>query len=201
VAPEAQTLLYSSVRRAEPCPWPRCTRYYTRLNLTRSLRLVDQARKGRGSPEGICQRTAVAVRPTPVGQRIQPRFARGEERNKITVQKIVEFFRCIVRQQDARTLLVGRHPKQRILPADLGDEVVPNPTMTLALKQRMSDRFLDTRGATPALHIRRPTLPPRNHTVFTRRQLMRTKTQLRLEHPSMTQTNGTFTCSFDSSHP
>ena len=95
----------------------------------------------------------MAVRPTPVGQRIQPRFARGEERNKITVQKleIVEFFRCIVRQQDARPLLVGRHPKQRILPADLGDEVVPNPTMTLALKQRMSDRFLDTRGAAPAL--------------------------------------------------
>ena len=69
----------------------------------------------------------MAVRPTPVGQRIQPRFARGEERNKITVQKIVKLLRCIVRQQDARALLVGRHPKQRVLPADLGDEVVPNP--------------------------------------------------------------------------
>ena len=136
----------------------------------------------------------MAVRPTPVGQRIQPRFARGEERNKITVQKIVKLLRCIVRQQDARALLVGRHPKQRVLPADLGDEVVPNPTMALALKQRMSDRFLDTLGAASALHVRRPTFPPRNHAVLTRRQLVCAKTQLCLEHPSMTQTNGAFTC-------
>lgn len=137
----------------------------------------------------------MAVRPIPVGQRIQPRFARGEERNKTTVQKMVKLLRCIVRQQDTCTLLVGRQPKQRVLPADLGDEVVPNPTMALALKQRrMSDRFLDTLGAAPALHVRRPTLPPRNHTVLTRRQLVRAKTQLRLEHPSMTQTNGAFTC-------
>jgi len=78
-----------------------------------------------GIAEGTRQRTAVAVRPTPVGQRIQPRFARGEERNKITVQKIVKLLRCIVRQQNACTLFVRRQTKQRVLPADLGDEVVP----------------------------------------------------------------------------
>ena len=136
----------------------------------------------------------MAVRPTPVGQRIQPRFARGEERNKITVQKIVKLLRCIVRQQDTCTLLVGRQPKQRVLPADLGDEVVPNPTMALALKQCRTDSSTPSSGAAPALHVRRPTLPPRNHTVFTRRQLVRAKTQLRLEHPPMTQTNRAFTC-------
>ena len=53
--------------------------------------------------------------------------------------------------------------------------------MALALKQRMSDRFLDTPGATPALRICRPTAPPRDHTVLTRRQLVRALTQLRLE--------------------
>ena len=92
----------------------------------------------------------MAVRPTPVGQRIQPSFARGEERNKITVQKIVKLLRCVVRQQDARPLFVRRHAKQRVLPADLSDEVVSNPTMALALKQRVSNRLLDTLGTAPA---------------------------------------------------
>ena len=43
------------------------------------------------------------------------------------------------------------------------------------------------------MHVRWPTPPPRNHTVLTRRQLVRAQAQLRLEHPSLAKTNGTFT--------
>ena len=50
-------------------------------------------RRGRGSrglartgiTEGTVRGRQLALRPTPGGQRIQPRFARGEERNKIAV--------------------------------------------------------------------------------------------------------------------
>ena len=72
-----------------------------------------------------------------------------------------------------RPLFIGRYPKHRILPADSGDEVVPNPTVAFALEQRVLNSFLDTLGATSALHVRWPTGPPRDHAVFTRRQLVR----------------------------
>jgi len=75
---------------------------------------------------------------------------------------------------------------------DLDSLVVPNPTVAFALEQRVLNSFLDTLGATSALHVRRPTAPPRDHAVFTRRQLVRAKTQLRLEHPSVTKANRTF---------
>jgi len=66
-------------------------------------------------------------------------------------------------------LFIGRHPKQRILPADLGDEVVPNPTVAFALEQRVTNGFLDNLGAASALHVRWSTGFPRDHAVFTGR--------------------------------
>ena len=55
----------------------------------------------------------------------------------------------------------------------LGDELVPNPTVAFALKQRVTNRFLDTLGAASALHVRWSTGLPRDHAVFTRRRLVR----------------------------
>ena len=51
-----------------------------------------------------------------------------------------------------RPLFIVPYPKHRILPADSGDEVVPNPTVAFALEQRVLNSFLDTLGATSALN-------------------------------------------------
>ena len=59
-----------------------------------------------------------------------------------------------------RPLFMSPYPKHRILPADSGDEVVPNPTVAFALEQRVLNRFLDTLGAASTLHVRWPTGPP-----------------------------------------
>jgi len=61
---------------------------------------------------------------------------------------------------------------------DSGDEVVPNPVVTFAIKLRVLDRLLDPRGTTLALYVCGPTSRRRNHTILARRQLVRAETQL-----------------------